>query len=759
MMFDRTKFKNAVDKFNYYALKLFHSEFLSLLFLISLKVVFQIILLSTGFRWLSADDYCRTVISYNWLQKPEITSGVWLPFHFWLNGFFMMFIKDLFVAATVISFIFSTLSIFFFFKSIEIAFSRRTAFWSSVIFIFFPFQAWLGISGLPESVFFFFVLGGLYFFMLWKTKNQKRYLFFAALSIALSNGFRYEGWLFSITLIILASIDIFKEKKLGKLFVKNILIASISTVTIIWWLVLNYIDNNDFFFFAKETSKIYDNFNTAKYLQKVIQYPTFIFYIAPITSFFSIKVIYSNFRKRELNFTVLFLLYNIIELMLLMIQGIMGTGGTNMISRYIVINALLFIPPAVEQFFNFRKGVTVLVFSGTILTYLIWCFFYPQPFREDTFEVGYALKNSVLKNFLEEKDKIYFEEIEGYYDVFAVQTLSNQPDRFILGSLPELSVTEKKSKKKKSALSDEELNILDIKKFIDKNDIGLAIVKSSSYNEKLRKISVKKEEIGDYNLFYFREIKSNFSDSSVSNFSTKIKPLKEYPDVINFGKIIAIRNLTIDNVNFGMNPQTVSVNWFAVNKGIIDSLDYEEFEFDRYQAVVELSNPDNDSLVHSEIKNIFSARNIEDLIDKNEIRTIVILKPFALLQYSLKNLKSPFESGIYNMSLKVRDNKYDSDLIVFRGDSLYNYFRLKQKSGETDTLVFNISASSIVKDSINYSYNLGDIIAMFPNTDYNKLLTKKNSDIYQVIMRNGFQIFFSQRYTGDHFLNFVFSYF
>ncbi len=759
MKFDKTKFKGAVDKFNFYSLKLFHSEFLSLLFLIYLKVVFQIILLSTGFRWLSADDYCRTVISYNWLQKPEITSGVWLPFHFWLNGFFMMFIKDLFVAATVITFIFSTASIFFFFKSIEIAFSRRTAFWSSVIFIFFPFQAWLGISGLPEPVFFFFVLGGLYFFMLWKTKNRKRYLFYAAVSIALSNGFRYEGWLFSFTLILLTSLDIFKEKKFTKLIFKNILIASFSLVTIFWWLILNYVDNNDFFFFAKETSKIYDNFNTAKYFQKVIQYPTFIFYIAPITSFFSIKVIYSNFRKGELNLTVLFLLYNIIELTLLMIQGIMGTGGTNMISRYIVINALLFIPPAVEQFFNYKKGITVLVFSGTILTYLIWCFFYPQPFREDTFEVGYALKNSVFKNFLEEKDKIYFEEIEGYYDVFAVQTLSNQPDRFILGSLPELSVTEKKSKKKKSALSDEELNILDIKKFIDKNEIGMAIVKSSSYSEKLAKISVKKEEIGDYSLFYFREIKSGISDSTVSSFTTKIKPLKENPDVINFGKIIAIRNLTIDNVNFGMNPQTVSINWFAVNKGIIDSLDYEEYDFDRYQAVIELSNPENDSVVHSEAKNIFSERNIEDLIDKNEIRTIVILKPFALLQYSLKNLKSPFESGIYNMSLKVRDNKYDTDLIVFKGDSLYNYYRLKEKSGDADTLVLKISSSSIVKDSINYSYNLGDIIAMFPNTDYNKLLTKKNSDIYQVIMRNGFQIFFSQRYTGDHFLNFVFSYF
>jgi hypothetical protein len=63
------------------------------------------------------------------------------------------------------------------------------------------------------------------------------------------------------------------------------------------------------------------------------------------------------------------------------------------------------------------------------------------------------------------------------------------------------------------------------------------------------------------------------------------------------------------------------------------------------------------------------------------------------------------------------------------------------------------------KDNNVYSYNLGKIVAMFPNTNVEKLVKKNNSDFYKIVTQNGLQIFFSQRYQGDHFLNFVFTYF
>ncbi|MBM4158435.1 MAG: hypothetical protein FJ216_06605, partial [Ignavibacteria bacterium] len=49
--------------------ELFQKEWFLLLLLIIVKTSFQVILLISGYRWLSADDYCRTVISFEWIQN------------------------------------------------------------------------------------------------------------------------------------------------------------------------------------------------------------------------------------------------------------------------------------------------------------------------------------------------------------------------------------------------------------------------------------------------------------------------------------------------------------------------------------------------------------------------------------------------------------------------------------------------------------------------------------------------------------------
>ncbi|HCN37615.1 MAG TPA: hypothetical protein DIS94_07895, partial [Bacteroidetes bacterium] len=70
-------------------------------------------------------------------------------------------------------------------------------------------------------------------------------------------------------------------------------------ITIGWWLIQNYIDHKDAFYFITETAKIYDQFNTAGFLQKLVQYPVFVFYTAPLTAVFSFKIIYESFKGKE----------------------------------------------------------------------------------------------------------------------------------------------------------------------------------------------------------------------------------------------------------------------------------------------------------------------------------------------------------------------------------------------------------------------------------------------------------------------------
>lgn len=725
------------------------------------------IILGSGYRWLSADDFCRTVKSFEWLQRPVIDSGVWLTPHFWINGFVMIFVKDLFLAATIVNIIFSAANVVFFYKITEICFDKRIAFVSSLIFIFFPFQVWLSVSGLPESVFFFFVTAGIYFFLKWRFFGRKNImLILSAFMFAFSNVFRYEGWLFSAVLILLTLLDILKEKKLTKVILKNFLISLISFFTIAWWLIQNYIDHGNVFFFAEETTKIFKTFNTAGFLQRLVQYPTFIFFIAPITTFFSLKCILDVLKSPGITAVKIFLLFNILELSLLILQGILGTGGTNMISRYIVINALFFIPFAVKQSFEFKKYLTVSFAVIVILVNIIWSFYYPQPFREDTFEVGKIIREFDEKEYFGETGKIYFEEIQGYFDVFAVQALSNDPSKFILGDIPTAVISERKVRKDKGS-SQEELNLLEMKNYLEKNNIKLAIVKSDSYSDKLKKLSYKSEYIGDYKLFYLDENENEYHTNSISLLPKNIIQLSENPDIINFNKLLALKNFTIDNTNFGLNPQTVILNWGAADPNIIDSLKYSEMEYERYYTALDLRKAENDSVVYSTFYRIFSDRNIEEMIENNNVMNIIVLKPFAILNYSKKYKQSPFEGGVYKLDVRVIDNKTKKDLTVYKSDSLY----IPPEEDEEDTVIAgsNTIADTIItvrkkpvqkaESKIYVSYNLGTVIAMFPDSDYNKIVQMSGANIYRLLMRNGLQVFFSQRYQGDQFLNWVFNYF
>ncbi len=734
--------------------------------LLILKLAFQFIILSSGYRWLSADDYCRTVKSFEWLQNPVVNSGVWLTPHFWLNGIMMKFIDDLFVASIAVNLIFSALTVPLFYKCSQMAFDKKTAFFSSLIFCVFPFQVWLSISGLPESIFFFFVVAGIYCYMKWKFEgSQTVFLFLSSFSFALSNGFRYEGWLFSGTLVLIVLLDAVKERKLTKNVVKNALISMISFTTIAWWLMQNYVDHGDAFFFAKETTKIFDQFNTAGFFQRLVQYPTFIFFIAPVTTFFSLKRCFETLIEPGISPAKVLLLFNLIELSLLMLQGILGTGGTNMISRYIVINALLFVPFAVNQAFEFRKPVAVALLAVMTFVNVIWSFYYPQPFREDTFEVGRLLNNMEAKSEPNDDRKIYFEEVEGYFDVFAVQALSNNPSRFILGHFP----TEKspsKKKGKRSNQTEEELNILELRNYLTKNKIKLAIVKSDSYSEKLQKLSFKNEDIGDYKLFYVDPVGSAVTDSSKSVLEDIALRVSENPDLVSYDKLLALRSYSIDNTNFGLNPQTVVLNWAAVDPFILDSLDFENSEYDRYLSVLSLRSVENDSVVYSTYTKIFSERNVEEMLEENNVRNIVVLKPFALLHYSKKYGGSPFEGGVYYVDIRLRDSKTGTDLTVYKGDSLMKPDTTSLFSKPENTRQARDSVKGVAKrvpakatsKEMRY-YTIGTIIAMFPDTDFSKVVGASSDDIYRMLMRNGMQVFFSQRYQGDQFLNWVFNYF
>ncbi len=771
------------DILNKYRVFLEH-KWTAIISLAAVKTIFQIIVIKSGLRWLSADDYCRTVISYDWLQHPKIYGGVWLALHFWINGIFMWIFHSIELAPVLANTFFSILTLIFFYLIVSEIFDKTTAYISCLIFAVFPFQVWLSSSGMPESIFFFFVIAACYYFLMWykslqdesEPQGKTKYLILAAVMMNFADLLRYEGWLFSITLIILTVMLSYRKFKFRKRFFINISLSLISIVSALWWLYQNYKDYNDAFFFVEETTRIFKDLNGAGFWQRLIQYPFFVFYIAPLTTILGLRKIYLALRNKkngfEGNFSLLkiFLLFNLVELLLLMFIGILGSGGTNLISRYIVVNAIMLFPFAVWQLLDLRKYIAISSVSVLVIVNIIWSFYYQQAYRDDTYEVADLTKRLIQRNYFEPGDKIYFEMTEGYYDIYPLQVISDQPWRFNSDTIPAYfppNIPAKKQSIKKRSEDQQKLNILELRKFLDEKKIKLFIARSDLLIDKIDKLSYKNEQIGDYHIFYLSEGKLKYhrgNSADNENVQASFSNSKYYSQsVISFDKKLILKDFRIDNTNFGLNPQTITLNWQIPDISIFDSLAVDDDDFGRFKVKLELASVTTDSVAYDTYMNVFSERNVEEYFDTEEIKNILILKPFALLNYSKKMKLTPFESGLYEMRLKVIDAEQNKELQIFRGDSLFVYVPEQITDGDTvvqaDTK-FNQAKQKKLKEVFLKKpfYPLGRIIAIFPNVNYTEML-KRSKELSQTIVRNGLMLPFLQRYQGDQFLNVVFNYF
>jgi 4-amino-4-deoxy-L-arabinose transferase-like glycosyltransferase len=120
-------------------------------------------------------------------------------------------------------------------------FGKSIAVISSLIYCVFPFQVWLSVSGMPESIFFFFITAAVYCFTRWYEKSASIntpyiFLFLSAASLNIANLLRYEGWFFTITFIILVSALSYRKFKFRKVFFINAGIALLSYLSAFWWL-------------------------------------------------------------------------------------------------------------------------------------------------------------------------------------------------------------------------------------------------------------------------------------------------------------------------------------------------------------------------------------------------------------------------------------------------------------------------------------------------------------------------------------------
>lgn len=152
-----------------------------------------------GYFWLTGDDAARTQLAYTWSVQPYFNIGgnVWLPLGIWLHGAALKVVLDPLAVSAAVNTAFSTATMFFIYRIADVLFRDRpaTAVIAAALAGFCPLVIWLGLSGLSEPIFHFFLLAGIWAWLLAHRDDQPRLYVAAAVGLLGASMVRLEAWL------------------------------------------------------------------------------------------------------------------------------------------------------------------------------------------------------------------------------------------------------------------------------------------------------------------------------------------------------------------------------------------------------------------------------------------------------------------------------------------------------------------------------------------------------------------------------------
>jgi hypothetical protein len=123
------------------------------LFLTLIKAAASALVLATGFRAVSDDDFARTVIAESWAHAPKLdpTGTSWLPFPFWIQGIVLAIAGSSLDVARATAIVLGLVSsVIVYFAARWITRSPRAALVGAGLAAIFPWSARLGVATVPE---------------------------------------------------------------------------------------------------------------------------------------------------------------------------------------------------------------------------------------------------------------------------------------------------------------------------------------------------------------------------------------------------------------------------------------------------------------------------------------------------------------------------------------------------------------------------------------------------------------------------------
>ncbi len=212
------------------------------------KLATSALVLGTGFRAVSDDDYARIVIAQRFAEAPSLDpSGTsWLPAPFWAyGGAFALFGNGLGVARATALALGVASSLLVLVAARWLGASRGGALLAALAASVLDWSAWLGAAALPEAP--AAGLGVLGVAALASTDSRRRLL--GASAVALACFCRYEAWPIAVCFCVFAAVDA-RRSHTPSLAVP----AFIAVLPIALWLLHGAVRHDDALFFWKRVA-------------------------------------------------------------------------------------------------------------------------------------------------------------------------------------------------------------------------------------------------------------------------------------------------------------------------------------------------------------------------------------------------------------------------------------------------------------------------------------------------------------------------
>jgi len=428
--------------------------------LILATLVLQLALFMLGYAAFGADDFSRPLSAAFWLRFRQFDLGMdgwlglagsgWLPLSDFLLAAGLAVHHDLFITPRIINLIASSLGVISAYYLGRELFGRAVGVLTALLFTFQPWHVWLGMSGLSSDLPSMALLPLFGFFLMrWlKSDDDSGALLCAAGVLAVSNGFRYENWLFAITfsmLIVLTGIGRLRDRRLTARWITTAVCALvIANAFPVGWMAASYVKYDDWLpamhginafmvaGLASQTTRTEIQMGIP--LMAAGAFPFEIAFVVAGVALYPSE----SYRSRPIRLYLMVLTATLI-LFTVLFRG--QLAAWLVVPRYLlgfVVLALPFAGLFIVRLFRTPHPWNAEGVIAACVVVVTMCFFdvnralnYPSSFPRDAIDMGWMVRGLQRNGTVQENERILIERAPDFGDL-SIVALANGPERFVV---------------------------------------------------------------------------------------------------------------------------------------------------------------------------------------------------------------------------------------------------------------------------------------------------------------------------------------